>query len=91
MADDERISLSRAARLPELRINGTNPHVATIWRWATSGVRGVKLRTWKVGGRSYTTPFAVREFLAALNGGSPRIDTSEQTERANAACAAAGY
>ncbi len=48
------------------RIPG-NPHIATRWRWAMSGIQGVRLETVKVGGRRFTTDAAIRRFLAALN------------------------
>jgi hypothetical protein len=69
---EEVISLSRAARLlPPLR--GDSPvSPCTVWRWANHGVRGpdgrvVKLRTFRVGGRTCTSVEALQEFLAALN------------------------
>ena len=45
------------------------PHVATIWRWATKGCRGIKLQTWMSGGTRVTTPAAIEEFLHRLNAG----------------------
>lgn len=50
------------------------PNVATIWRWATKGVRGVKLQTWLSGGIRVTTPDALEAFLRALNSDSPSLD-----------------
>ncbi len=46
----------------------TNPSANTLAGWAREGVRGVKLRTWMVGGRRFTSTEAVAEFLAELNG-----------------------
>jgi hypothetical protein len=43
------------------------PHVATVWRWATHGVRGIRLQSWSIGGRRFTTTAALEEFLRALN------------------------
>lgn len=37
----------------------------TLWRWATAGVRGVKLETVKVGGCMCTTERALIEFFRA--------------------------
>lgn len=47
-------------------VNGRNVHPATVWRWATSGVRGVRLRSRLVGGRRVTTEADIEAFLNAL-------------------------
>ncbi len=46
----------------------TNPSPATLWRWAFRGVDGVKLESFKIGGRRYTTAEALDRFVARLNG-----------------------
>lgn len=48
-------------------------HVATAFRWAGQGVRGTRLSTTKIGGRTGVTPADLRRFLDALNprAGSP--------------------
>jgi hypothetical protein len=40
---------------------------ATWWRWATKGVRGVRLETVALGGRRYTSAEALARFTRALN------------------------
>lgn len=61
--DDNYISLRDAAKyLP------TRPHFATVWRWATRGVKGVILETVLVGGQRFTTEDALNDFLQSLNG-----------------------
>ena len=70
--DDSPITLTEAAKLPELSRNGRKPHLATLYRWAGmggNGIRGVILRTWLIGGRRCTSAAAVREFLRAISGG----------------------
>ena len=57
------VLLSKAGRLLS-----TNPSPATLWRWAFKGVDGVKLETFKIGGRRYTTAEALDRFVARLNG-----------------------
>jgi hypothetical protein len=42
------------------------PHVNTVRRWAGRGVRGVRLRTWLVGGRRYTSAQAIAQFIRDL-------------------------
>lgn len=56
------VSLAQAAELLPAK-----PHVATVWRWATHGIRGVRLQTWTVGGRRFTTIPALEQFLQVLN------------------------
>jgi len=41
------------------------PNVATIWRWAHQGVRGVRLEAVPVGGRWFTSREAIQRFLTA--------------------------
>jgi hypothetical protein len=56
-----------ARRLPRLRA-GRPVNDATLWRWASSGLRGVRLETLRVGGTTCTSAEALRRFFAALNG-----------------------
>lgn len=42
------------------------PSVPTLYRWTTTGVRGVRLRTWQVGSVRCTTRAAVEEFVGTL-------------------------
>ncbi len=46
----------------------TRPHLATVWRWAAKGVKGVRLETVVVGGQRFTTAEACDRFIAQLNG-----------------------
>jgi len=45
------------------------PSQTTLYRWATDGIRGVKLRTIRVGGRKFISREAIEEFISALNPG----------------------
>lgn len=42
---------------------GRRPNVATIWRWAVKGVRGVRLQTISLGRYRYTTAGALETFI----------------------------
>ena len=42
-------------------------HVASPWRWMQHGVRGVRLRSIRVGGRRYITEADWLAFSASLN------------------------
>ena len=54
-----------AARLP-CRRAGKRPHVATVYRWAKRGLRGVVLETLQVGGTLCTSHEALQRFFEAL-------------------------
>ncbi len=58
---EELLSLAQAAHL----LLGP-PHVNTLWRWATRGVRGIRLRTVMVGGCRYI-PSSMSEFTSRLS------------------------
>jgi hypothetical protein len=63
---EETMPLAAAARkLPCLR-NGRPIRVSTLWRWATRGVRGVRLDTAYVGSVRVTTEASLREFFERL-------------------------
>lgn len=62
---DELLTLAQAARLrlwPRRRMN-KRPHLATLYRWATRGVCGVRLATVDVGSTRCTTEAACRQFI----------------------------
>jgi hypothetical protein len=42
-------------------------HQSTVFRWAQHGVRGVRLRVTKCGGRSTVTAVDLRRFFERLN------------------------
>jgi hypothetical protein len=86
---EETISLAAAARrLPKLRA-GRPVSPATIWRWASHGLRGVRLETARVGGTTVTSPAALRAFFAALGdrSESPIVPASVRDHRADAVAA----
>lgn len=58
------ISMAAAARL--VRVDGKPISPTTIWRWIRKGKLGVKLASWRIGGRIVTTEAAVREFEQAV-------------------------
>ncbi|HEV7299234.1 MAG TPA: DUF1580 domain-containing protein [Tepidisphaeraceae bacterium] len=62
------ITLAEATRLPQLARNGRRPNPSTIFRWASCGVRGVKLEIRQVGGSKCTSREAVTRFIARLSG-----------------------
>jgi hypothetical protein len=56
--NEQRLTLTELAQL-----EGVN--ACTVWRWTKRGVRGVKLETFSVGGKRFTTQEARARFAAA--------------------------
>jgi hypothetical protein len=82
------MSLTQAARrLPRLRA-GRPVHPSTVWRWALTGLRGVKLETAMVGSVRVTTEDALRRFFQAVGNtstsdvGGPPAEASPSISRA---------
>lgn len=57
--------------------------IPTIWRWRQRGVRGVRLETYMLGGRRYSTQEAHRRFVEAttLAADGPQPATTARTSR----------
>ena len=68
-----------ASHLPRRRA-GKRPHVATLYRWASRGVRGVKLETIRVGGTLCTSIEALQRFCERLT--DPHAPPASQTTAA---------
>ena len=67
LGHEELITLTDAAgRLPRRRM-GQKPHIATLYRWSTRGVRGVVLETVQVGGTRCTSVEALQRFIESLS------------------------
>ena len=81
LLNEDRLTMGELARQEEL-----SP--CTIWRWTGRGVKGIKLETFTVGGRRFTTKQAFHRFVdattAAANGtpATPAVRTNRQREAA---------
>jgi hypothetical protein len=64
---EELISLADAARLLPARRRGKKPHISCLYRWTTTGCRGVVLESVMVGGTRCTSREALTRFIAALS------------------------
>lgn len=90
---EQRISLTQVARE-----EGVN--VSTPWRWCLRGCKGVRLESFLVGGRRFTTREAFARFVAATTAAAsgapvaPQARTNRQRDaairRAEAELARAG-
>jgi hypothetical protein len=62
------------------------PHISTLHRWRLTGIKGVKLRTVRVGGKRMVDRISLQEFIdavtAAADGEPIRSETPRQRERA---------
>jgi hypothetical protein len=63
------LTLSRAAKLIQPRRAGRPTSGSTLFRWATRGIDGVTLRTWRLGRTIVTTEQALRDFILATSRG----------------------
>jgi hypothetical protein len=73
-ATEELGRLAHAVRWVPGRRDGKRVHISTLIRWATSGVRGVKLETVRLGGALFTSREAIQRFaerLTAAQAGAP--------------------
>jgi Protein of unknown function (DUF1580) len=73
------LSLAEAAQLTLLprRRRGKRPHMATLYRWAQRGLRGVHLETIRVGGTLCTSVEAIQRFCDRLSQGDTDNDQCE--------------
>lgn len=78
------LSLAQAARMLP-----SSPSPTTMWRWCTRGVRGVRLRSVKVGRSRMTSEEALQEFISNLNPEATSEDSAQTRETRSSACTAA--
>jgi Protein of unknown function (DUF1580) len=71
LTGEKPLTLAEAARLLPKR-----PNPATLWRWRTKGVRGVKLETLLIGGRRYVSRVALQQFIDAVTSAASRTEES---------------
>jgi hypothetical protein len=72
------------------RLISTNPSTATLYRWALKGVDGVRLESYLVGGRRFTTAEALASFVNRASecrppGAPPATSRQAEASRASAA------
>lgn len=77
LAGESLLGLAEATKdLP--RIGGKRPAISTLWRWATQGLRGVRLEYVRVGHRVCTSREALDRFFARL----AQADDEQRAHRA---------
>lgn len=70
IALEETFSLTEAAKRLPCRRKGVRPNVATLYRWAQQGCRGVRLETLCVGATRCTSIEALQRFFDAITAAS---------------------
>ena len=63
---EHRLTLSQAARRVPPYPDGKHVSPSTVWRWIVHGVRGVKLESYPIGRRLFTTAEAIERFSRRL-------------------------
>ena len=83
---DELLTLPQAAKLFPRRRRGSKVSTTTLWRWYTTGSRGVRLEVVRVGGSIYTTADSIRQFIEARSGtATPAPQTPSPSTRSRRA------
>ncbi len=79
------VSLRDAASiLPKLR-QGKRIHVNTLYRWASRGIRGVRLEVVRIGRTLVTSREAIQRFVEGSSGTTgSRVTRSNDADRAEA-------
>jgi uncharacterized protein DUF1580 len=79
------LTLKAATKLRAVQRNGHPPHFSAIYRWCTTGVRGVVLESIVVAGSRCVTREAVDRWISALtaqaDGESPSVRTRTPIRR----------
>ena len=81
---EELVSLSAAAKLLPARRKGKRPHTSCLYRWTTTGCKGVVLESIQVGGTRCTSREALTRFfhrLTRANGAAPGAHRSPARRR----------
>ncbi len=81
------LSLTKAANSLPARRRGKRPHVSCLYRWTTSGCKGVILESIQVGGTRCTSKEALARFFEALTytHDPQTVRTADRRQRAAAA------
>ncbi len=62
---------------------GVKPHLATCLRWAVKGQRGIKLQTYFLGGRRFSTVQDVESYVEKVSIARNGVDQSVVVESAS--------
>ncbi|MCE9555997.1 MAG: DUF1580 domain-containing protein [Planctomycetes bacterium] len=92
IVSEQPLPLSKIARQVPNRQGGKGINVATVWRWANRGCKGIKLEVVQIGGIQMSSADALARFFnrltAAANGESAPAPAPTSRQRAKAIDAA---
>ncbi len=86
---EELLSLTEAAKSLPSRRGGKRPHVSCLYRWTTTGCKGVILESIQVGGTRCTSKEALARFFDALTYQTDDPRTDRRPDRRQRAARAA--
>lgn len=66
ISSEQVVTLATSTKFLPKRRKGARPNVATLYRWAQTGVRGIRLETLMVGGTRCTSMEALQRFFDAI-------------------------
>ena len=81
LTDEEVLSLADATKRLPARRSGRRPHISCLYRWAQTGVRGVKLETLRVGGTLCTSIEALQRFCEHCTDPATAVTTKPSKRR----------
>jgi hypothetical protein len=71
LSSESLLTFSEASQVLPRRRRGRKAHPSTFWRWASRGLRGVRLEIIRVGGVTYTSREALQRFADRLSSDAP--------------------
>jgi hypothetical protein len=72
--------LSQAPKKTPARNDGKAIHTSTFHRWATTGCRGIRLETLRIGGTRCTSAEALQRFFERLSAADAAAQTAHVTD-----------
>lgn len=84
LLSEQLLSLSDAAKLVPVRRGGRKAHVSCIYRWTTTGCKGIVLESIQCGGTRCTSKEALARFFCSLSGNLPQANTETAASRERA-------
>ena len=85
ITDETVLPLARAAKTLPRKRNGKPTHTATLYRWSSAGLRGIKLEVIRVGGCVCTSTEALQRFFDRLTESDTRRARRRRPQQMEAA------
>ncbi|MCK5941509.1 MAG: DUF1580 domain-containing protein [Planctomycetes bacterium] len=83
-SSEQAVLISDVPNILPRSASGRRVHVATVYRWAQRGLRGVRLRTFRCGARLATTREELSRWTAAITDRWDECDRAPDSERLRA-------